>query len=52
MSIAIGLLEHQINSLEKVLELKQNFQVKVVTGKTLFFIKGPFVLTIPDSILC
>ena len=38
---ALGLLVHQINSLEEVLRLKQNFQKnKVVTGKTSLF--GPF----------
>ena len=38
---AYGLLV--INSLEEVLKLKQNFQkIKVVTGKTSFFVIGPF----------
>ena len=38
-----GSLVHQINSLQDVLELKQNFQkCKVVTGKTPFSVIGPF----------
>ena len=38
-----GSLLHQINSVEEVLKLKQNFQKnKVVTGKTPFFVTGPF----------
>ena len=38
-----GSLVHQINSVEEVLKLKQNFQKnKVVTGKTPFFVRGPF----------
>ena len=38
-----GSLVYQINSLEEVLKLKQNFQKnKVVTGKTPFFVIGPF----------
>ena len=38
-----GSLVHQINSLEEILKLKQNFQKnKVVTGKTPFFAIGPF----------
>ena len=40
---------HQINSLHEVLKLKQNFRKnKVVTGKTPFFVIGPFCT--PDSI--
>ena len=40
---AFGSLVHQINSLQEVLKLKQNFQKnKVVTGKTPFFVIGPF----------
>ena len=40
---AFELLVQQINSLEEVLKLKQNFQKnKVVTGKTPFFVIGPF----------
>ena len=40
---AFGSLVHQINSSEEVLKLKQNFQKnKVVTGKTLLFVIGPF----------
>ena len=36
-------LSHQINSLCKVLKLKQNFlKCKEVTGKTLFFVIGLF----------
>ena len=38
-----GSLVHQINYLQKVLKPKQNFQKnKIVTGKTLFFVIGPF----------
>ena len=38
-----GWLVHQINSLQEVLKLKQNFQKnKPVTGKTPFFLIGPF----------
>ena len=38
-----GLLVQQINSLWEVLKLKHNFQKnKVVTGKTPFFLVGPF----------
>ena len=36
---ASGLLVHQINSLEQVLKLQKN---KLVTGKTPFFVIGPF----------
>ena len=44
---AFGSLLHQIRSLQEVLELKQNFQKKkVITGKTPFFAKDPFLLTI------
>ena len=33
---------HQMNSLEEILKLKQNFQKnKVVTSKTPFFVTGP-----------
>ena len=40
---AFGLLVQQINSLQEVLKLTQNFQEnKVVTGKTPFFVIGPF----------
>ena len=40
---AFGSLVHQINSLQEILKLKQNFQKnKVVTGKTPFFVMGPF----------
>ena len=40
---AFGLLVQQINSLIEDLKLKQNFQKnKVVTGKTPFFVTGPF----------
>ena len=40
---AFGLLVQQINSLEEVLKLKQNFQKnKEVTGKTPFSLIGPF----------
>ena len=40
---AFGLLVQQINSLEEVLKLKQNFQKnEVVAGKTPFFLIGPF----------
>ena len=43
---AFGLLVHQINSLQEILKLKQNYLVntvkKVVTGKTPFFVVGPF----------
>ena len=39
----IWVVVHQINSLEEVLKLKQNFQKnKVITGKTPFFVIGPF----------
>ena len=38
-----GSLVHQINSVEEVLKLKQNFKKnKVVTGKTPFFVTGSF----------
>ena len=38
-----GSLVHRINSLKEVLKLKQNFQKnEVVTGKTPFFVIGPF----------
>ena len=34
---------HQINALYEVLELKQNFRKdKIATGKTPFFVIGPF----------
>ena len=34
---------HEVNSLQEVLKLKQNFQINIaVTGKTLFFVIGPF----------
>ena len=37
------LLTQKINSLSEVLKLNQNFQKnKVVTGKTPFFVIGPF----------
>ena len=40
---AFGSLVHQINSLKEVLKLKQNLQKnKIVTGKTPFFVIGPF----------
>ena len=40
---AFGSLAHQINSLEEVLKLKQNFQKKkVVAGKTPFYVTCPF----------
>ena len=40
---AFDSLVHQINSLEEVFKLKQNFQKnKVVTGKTPLFVIGPF----------
>ena len=40
---AFGLLVQQINSLEEVLKLKQNFQKnKEVSGKTPFSLIGPF----------
>ena len=40
---AFGSLVHQINSLQEVPKLKQNFQKnKVVTGETLFFVIVPF----------
>ena len=40
---AFGSVVHQINSLYKVLKLKQNFQKnKVVTGKTPFLVIGRF----------
>ena len=40
---AFGLLIQQIDSLQEVLKLKQNFQKnKVVTGKPPFFLIGPF----------
>ena len=43
---AFGLLVQQINSLLEVLQLKQNFlKNKVVTGKTTFFVIGPFYLS-------
>ena len=39
----IGLLVHQINSLQEVLKLKHNFQKNtLVAGKTQFFVIGPF----------
>ena len=40
---AFGSLVHQINSLQKAHNLKQDFQKnKVVTGKTPFYVIGPF----------
>ena len=40
---AFRLLVHQINFLQEVLQLKQNFEKdKVVTGKAPFFEIGPF----------
>ena len=42
-----GWLLHQTNFLYEALKLKQNFRKnKVVTGKTRFFVIGPFVLPI------
>ena len=42
-----GELVHEINSMEEVLKLKQNFQKnKVVTEKTPLFVIGPFALII------
>ena len=36
-------LVHQVNTLEEVTELKQNYQkIKEVTGKILLFVTGPF----------
>ena len=53
------MLAHQINFLEEVLKLNQNFFKKsVVTGKTPFFVIGPhfvptvlFVLTLTSDIV-
>ena len=40
---AFGSLVHQINTLEEVHQLRQNFKKNnVVTGKILFFVIGPF----------
>ena len=42
--LASGSLLHQINSLQEVLKLKQNFKKnKVSTGKIPFFLIGPFL---------
>ena len=40
-----GWLLRQINSLYEVLKMKQNFRkIKIVTGKTSFFVIGPFCI--------
>ena len=44
---AFGSSVHEINCLYEVLKLKQNFQKnKVVTGRTAFFVIGPFLYSL------